>query len=128
MVEHHIRDMDYTTYQDWFRTRKVGVVNHGVPDFKDEIEGLVDDIERVPWESLTDEEKVATANIAMDACCDTVIVCIRTDKVDVGNGIRVCFHIASLLFNMVTGTEDPMEGQGLSLALIKQDYLDQDEE
>lgn len=117
MVDYDPNPRGYEQYQDWFSTRKVGAINHGVPDFKDEIEELRDDIENIPWENLDGDEKVAVANIAMDACRAVCRVSNIQGDIEPKRGFSVMFHIASKLLNEVTETDDPFEGQGLGMVL-----------
>ena len=113
----------YEKYQEWFSNRKVGAVNQGVPRFKEEIEELQRDIEEVPWDSFNEEEKVAVANIALDACRIVCRVSKKQGDIGTKEATGVMFHIGSSLFNMITGTEDPFEGAGLDLILMSDDEM-----
>lgn len=104
---------DYQHYQDFFVTRKVGAVNDGVPDYKDEMKELADDIDRVPWNNLTDEEKVAVANTALDAAQIISRISIQRGEIQTKVGFATVNKIGGRLFNALTDTEDPFKEMGL---------------
>lgn len=110
----------YKQYQERFSNRKVGVANHGIPDLEDEVRGLVNDIQGVPWETLSNNEKVAVSNIAVDCANMICLVAVNEGKLRGREVAKIMKHISMLLLHETNEVEDPFDGMGLEMVLANE--------
>lgn len=119
MVKHTNNPSGYKQYQDWFTERRVGASKHGVPSIVDEIEGLREDINNVPWSTLTPEERVSIAVVANAATAMVVKVAHNQGDIEDTDMVSIMSKVDMSLFNAVTETEDPFDGGGMDLLLMR---------
>lgn len=116
----------YKQYQEWFTTRKVGAANHGVPDFEEEIRGLVEDVENVPWQRLDENERIAVSGVATDTLALVCDIAMKEGEIDSSTGTSVIKHVSMLIASEMLGVDTAFAGPGLEMALADDldDYSD----
>lgn len=118
MVEIRAGD-GFERYRQLFTDRNVAISKHGVVGIVEEIEGILEDIERVPWSSLDEEERYSISIQAIESSKTASISAYNDGQIEERDIGVIVGNISTKTISEALLIEESLEGSGIELMMMR---------